>query len=418
MDERELEEHNARRFVWANGLQNVGDQIISPKSVLPWLFTAAGVPAALSALLVPIRESGSMLPQAAITPWVKAQRSRVHAWILGALGQAAGAAGIAAAAAALRGTALGVVVLVCLAVLALSRSVCSISSKDVQGRTVSKGRRGRVTGRATELGGLVALIGGLALGLAGSDLPVWAIAVLSGVAALAWVVAARVFAGVADPSTSIDDAPADETSAGKGGVDWHFFSSCARLFAADRQFRTFVIVRTLMLVTALSTTFLVLLAGEAGTDLTGLGAFVTASGLAALIGGRVSGWLSDISSRTVMSYGSAIAAGILLAVVAVDHWAPDGLLAWVAPVAFFAVTLVHTGIRVARKTYVVDMAEGDRRTEYVAGANTLMGVALLAVGAVSAGVAALGADAALVFLAVLGLAGTVGAHRLREVSAH
>ena len=241
---------------------------------------------------------------------------------------------------------------------------------------------------------------------------------LSGVAALAWVVAARVFAGVADPSTSIDDAPADETSAGKGGVDWHFFSSCARLFAADRQFRTFVIVRTLMLVTALSTTFLVLLAGEAGTDLTGLGAFVTASGLAALIGGRVSGWLSDISSRTVMSYGSAIAAVILLAVVAVDHWAPDGLLAWVAPVAFFAVTLVHTGIRVARKTYVVDMAEGDRRTEYVAGANTLMGVALLAVGAVSAGVAALGADAALVFLAVLGLAGTVGAHRLREVSAH
>ncbi len=52
-----------------------------------------------------------------------------------------------------------------------------------------------------------------------------------------------------------------------------------------------------------------------------------------------------------------VAAVILLAVVAVDHWAPDGLLAWVAPVAFFAVTLVHTGIRVARKTYVVDMAD-------------------------------------------------------------
>ncbi len=29
------EEANAKRFIWSNGLQNIGDQIVAPKTVLP-----------------------------------------------------------------------------------------------------------------------------------------------------------------------------------------------------------------------------------------------------------------------------------------------------------------------------------------------------------------------------------------------
>jgi hypothetical protein len=47
--------------VRAQALQSTGDQVVNPKTVLPWLFSALGVPAALVGLLVPIRESGSML---------------------------------------------------------------------------------------------------------------------------------------------------------------------------------------------------------------------------------------------------------------------------------------------------------------------------------------------------------------------
>ncbi|MDN6247130.1 MAG: MFS transporter, partial [Corynebacterium casei] len=61
------ESRNASRFVIANGMQNLGDELVAAKTVLPWLFQSAGVPAALTGLLVPIRESGSMLPQAALT---------------------------------------------------------------------------------------------------------------------------------------------------------------------------------------------------------------------------------------------------------------------------------------------------------------------------------------------------------------
>ena len=98
MAESTSERHTARRFIWANGLQNIGDQIVAPKTVLPWLFNAAGVPALFTSLLVPIREAGSMLPQAALSPWVTSQRSRKRVWLIGSWGQAIAAALIALAA--------------------------------------------------------------------------------------------------------------------------------------------------------------------------------------------------------------------------------------------------------------------------------------------------------------------------------
>ena len=80
-------------------------------------------------------------------------------------------------------------------------------------------------------------------------------------------------------------------------------------------------------------------------------------------------------------------------------------------------SVVHAGVRVARSTYVVDMAEGDKRTEYVGAANTIMGVVLLIVGALSGVIASFGPAAALIFLALMGLVGVAMSSRLKEVSA-
>ena len=49
---------------------------------------------------------------------------------------------------------------------------------------------------------------------------------------------------------------------------------------------------------------------------TGLGGFVLASGLAALVGGRVTGGLADRSSRSVMAGGAAVASVCLVLLVA------------------------------------------------------------------------------------------------------
>ena len=47
-----VERANGRLIATANGLQNVGDQTASAKTVLPWLLTAAGVPAFFFGLFV------------------------------------------------------------------------------------------------------------------------------------------------------------------------------------------------------------------------------------------------------------------------------------------------------------------------------------------------------------------------------
>lgn len=405
--DRENEEHAARRFIWANGLQGMGDQIVAAKTVLPWLLQAAGTPGFFIALLVPIRESGSMLPQAAFTPWVTTQRSRKRIWVIGSLGQALAAALIGAAVLLLDGPALGLAVTLLLAVLAVFRSLCSIASKDVQGRTISKGRRGVITGRAAAVGGAIALAVGLLLEFPGTDAPTWLLAALIFASAAAWALAAVVFHTIREPVSG--EQPQ--------GLQKGWWADTRGLFTGDRKFRQFVVVRSLLLVTALSTAFIVTLSQEIGYGLTGLGAFLIASGLAAVLGGRISGIWSDTSSRNVMSSGALAGSVVIVALVASAHWAPGAVNAWVFPIGFFLVNLAHTAIRVARKTYIVDMAEGDERTRYVGAANTLMGAILLLVGAVSGVIALLGPSAALLFLAAVGLIGVLAARRLPDVSA-
>ncbi|MDY5785840.1 MFS transporter [Corynebacterium sp.] len=397
---------NARRFIWSNGMQGIGDQIVAAKSVLPWLFTAAGVPAVFTAFLVPIRESGSMLPQAALSPRISAHPNRKRIWLLGSIGQGIAAAGIALAAAWLTGVALGVAVVFLLALLSVFRAVCSITGKDVQGRTIRKGQRGLITGRATALSGFFTLAIGLGLSFLPAQLPHWAIVALLAGGAATWFVATAVFARIQEP-------PGGHTVE---TFDAGWLRATIDLVRDDKELRQFLIVRSLMLVTSLSTPFIVVLAQQEGQDLTGLGAFVIASGGAALIGGRISGVWSDRSSKNAMGVGAGVAAAVLVVLVACAQWASPSVNAWVMPAGYFLVNLAHTTVRVARKTYLVDMADGARRTMITGASNTVMGVVLLVMGAVSSLIAIIGPEAVLLFLAVVGVVGVVGAGRLKDVS--
>lgn len=398
---------NGMKFIAANGLQNAGDQVINPKTVLPWLLTAQGAPGLAIALLVPIRESLSMLPQAALTPWVKRRAHRKSVWVLGSITQGVMALIMALSAAVFDGMAAAIAILAALAIFALGRSLCSIGSKDVQGRTIPKGQRGQITGLATVLSGVVAITLGLGIRwFGGDDLPTSVLTWMIAISALTWFAGAVIFHRVTEP--------AGETSEDSAG-SW--VKESWELLSDDAPFRNFVIVRSLLLVSALSPAFFVSLSAERGDgELSGLGPFLIASGAAAILGGQVSGKLSDKSSKSTMTWGAGLASVILLAVMAQVTFAEDWS-GWALPVAYFLITLTHTGVRVARKTYVVDMAEGDQRTTYVAVANSAMGVILLATGAISGGLAMLGTMWALGFFAVLGLIGVAMARALPDVSA-
>lgn len=411
---------NGLRLVGANTLQSSGDQIVNASTVLPWLFAALGVPPALTGLLKPIRESLSMLPQAFLTPLVLRARRRKRVFALGALVQAGSVAAMAATAALGTGLAAGVLILAALAVFSLGRCLCSISSKDVQGRVVPPGERGQITGLATTASGLAAITLGLGLrGLGGGSLDAGALAGLLTVGAALWVALAGVSLTLREPAG--DPEEGGKEAVDDGGDDGPLARRSWALLREDRGFRHFVTVRSLLLVSSLSPPFIVMLALDAGTDaLAGLGGFVIASGVASLVGGRLFGRFADRSSRLLMAVTAAIASAVIVAVVVLAALPAfrggSGAGGVLLVSAYFLLTLAHTGVRVGRKTYLMDMASGDTRTVYTAVSNTAMGVILLVVGAISAALAAASATWALLLLAALGAAGVVAGLRLPEVS--
>jgi hypothetical protein len=398
---------NGLRQITAHALQSAGDQVVNAKTVLPWLFSSLGVPAVLVGLLVPIRESGAMLPQAVMVAWVRRRRVRTWLWVAGSVGQALAAAAMAVTAATATGPAAGVAIILALAVFSLARALNSLASKDVLGRTIPKGQRGQITGLATVVSGIIAITVGVGIRLVDGDDTGPLVALLAA-AALAWIAALAVYAGIREPTEGAFPTADD-------GPGWARRS--VTLLRADAAFRRFVLVRTLLLVSALSPPFVVALAAQHGGGLGGLGAFVIASGVASLVGGRLFGRWADRSSRQLMIWGAATASAVIIAFLAL--LAVPGAHGWTLlyPAVHLLLALTHTGVRMARKTYVVDMAQGDRRTEYVAVANTAMGALLLGAGAVSSVLAFSGAEVALAFLALLGAAGVVTARPLPEVSA-
>jgi uncharacterized membrane protein YhaH (DUF805 family) len=84
------------------------------------------------------------------------------------------------------------------------------------------------------------------------------------------------------------------------------------------------------------------------------------------------------------------------------------------PLAYFVLSIGHDGIRIGRKTYLVDLAGGNRRTDYVAVSNTAIGVILLAAGFAGAALSSIGVAGLILLFALCGLAGLAYGRRLPE----
>ncbi len=192
-----------------------------------------------------------------------------------------------------------------------------------------------------------------------------------------------------------------------------------RVLLEDAELRRFVIVRTLMMSTALSTPVYIALAQrETGLSLSGLGWLMVASGLANAVSASVWGNFSDRSSRLTMVYASALGGAVAFIVLMILAFA-DGLAPsiYLYAIALFVLSVAHTGVRIGRKTHIVDLAGGDNKSAYVALSNTVIGVMMFAVGAMIGLLMNLGAETALAALAAMALTGSALALRMREVQA-
>ncbi|MDX1804093.1 MAG: MFS transporter [Alcanivorax sp.] len=399
---------NFFRIIVANMLTKVGDLLINPKTVLAWLLTAIGAPAALVAMLVPIREAGSLVPQLLIGAWVRRFAMRKGVWVLGALLQGVAVLAMAAAVWWLPGAVAGPVIVGLLILFSLSRGLCSVAMKDVQGKTIPRSRRGRLAGLAATLSGVVTMALTVLI-FAGDRDPAtgFYVALLVG-AGLIWLAAGAVFGGV------------DEYPGATAGGNNALVEAVANLslLRTDPPFRRFVVTRALLMASSLAAPFLVLLARQASSLPLMLGSFVLASSLASAISATVWGFMADASSRRVMMRGGALSALVCLFAGGLALGLPAApQMSWCYPVAFFMLAIAHAGVRIGRKTYLVDMAGGNKRTDYTAVSNTVIGVLLLVVGAFTALASLLGNGWVLLLLGMMGLVGVASAGRLNDPQA-
>ena len=399
---------NFMRMLLANAASQVADSVASAKTTLPWLLMHLGAPAWMTSLLVPIRESGSMLPQLFLGAAVRGLTVRKWIWVGCALAQAACLAALGWAALQLRGDGAGWAVLGLLVVFSLARAGCSVAYKDVQGKTIPKTRRGRLSGWIAAIAGALAMLVGLGLGMLPDGASSHQMAALLGLGALAWALAAWLFAGIREFGGA--------TEGGVSGSDT--IVGQLALLRDDAPFRRFVLARALAMGSSLAAPFYVSLARDAlGQAIMLLGIFIAIEGLAGLVGSPVWGRMADRSSRQVFATASAMAAVLSMLVAAWSWWNPQGpASAWFYPIAFFALGIAHAGVRLGRKTYLVDLAEGDRRTAYVAVSNSVIGVLLLATGALGALAATWSVAGTVMLLGLAGLAGAWMSLRWQEVS--
>jgi len=390
-------------------LTKLGDAIANPKTVLAWLMSALAAPAAMTAFLVPIRESGSLIPQLVIAAWVRQQEVRKWTFVLGSVLQGIAVAGMGLIAVTLEGATAGIALLCALVVFSLSRGLCSVASKDVLGKTVPKTRRGRVSGWSATLAGLITIGVGVSL-MAGGDgeieLSRWLVLLV--IAAVLWVLAAATYAMVREYAGATE---------GGGNAITEAFSRLV-LLRDDAAFRHFVIARSLLLCSALSAPFFILLAHQntSGAVLA-LGLFVIADGIAGLVSAPFWGRFADVSSRRVMILAGAGAAAVgVLLVLVVNGFPALAGEAWLYPLFFFLLSIAHAGVRMGRKTYIVDLAGGNKRTDYVAVSNTVIGFVLLIAGSVGALSSVISLSGVIVVLAAMGFAGAWMSARLPEVT--
>ena len=384
----------------------LAEQLASPGLVLPWLLGAVGAPAALVGLLVPVRRAGSLLPQLAVAARIRTRPLRKWFWVGAGLVQAVALAAMIPAILLLPATAAGLAVVAALGVFSVASGVGSVAFKDVMAKTIPRGRRGRLLGVRATVGGLLALAaaGGLRMWVAEDDSLLPYVALLAG-AALLWILGAGFFAAIREVEGATEGGrnALEEARAGL-----HFLRK-------HPPFTRFVLARGLLLAAQLAVPFYALRAQElTGVEAGNLAIFVMASSLAAVLSSPLWGKFSDASARRVMVAGGLwTAVTIALALSGVLLPESDWSLLLYSLV-FLSSGFAVAGVRLGRKTWLLDGAPDRERPLMVAVANTVVGVVYAAAAGLGLLADQVGVAAVLGVLGGMAVLGTLISWRLPE----
>jgi MFS family permease len=407
--QKKANRRNIFKLVISQSLINLGDVLINPKVTLPWLLQSLGAPLYLLGWLVPIRESGSLLPQLIIAHFIYKVKVRKWVWVLGSLIQSLCVVVIGCAALLLDGVSAGWAIIVALIVFSVARGLNSVASKDVLGKTVVKNKRGRVAGWSSSASGLITI--GIAVctlfffdSIQGNvSFYIWGIVA----ATMIWLFAALIYSLVQEPLSEVGDKDVNFIDVFKE----------LSLLRTDSVFREFVIARSLFLCAALSAPYYVLIAQQRSENgVLILGLFILSSGLASLLSSPFWGLFSDHSSRKVMMFSSLLSSFTGVALFSTVKLFPQtSFTTLLIVILYFVLSVAHQGVRIGRKTYLVNLGEGNKRTSYVSVSNTIIGFILLAMSSISLLTYSISLASLVLVFSIITLAGVYMVIRLPEV---
>jgi len=344
----------------------LAEQLSSPSVVIPWVFSLLNVSIGVTGLLVPIKNVGSLLPQLFVSAKIRAYAVRKYFWAVA--GAIQGLMLFIMAWSVYKGgsDSTGLLIVAALFVYSIASGVGSIAFKDVLGKTIPKGQRGRLLATRATGGGILTVLAGIYFYffLRGSD-DRESYALLFGVAAILWFIAALLFASITE-----------RKGAQEGGrTPINEFKKGSYLLKEDKNFRNFLIVRALLIAIPVSQPFFIMHASDLfGVELKGLGLFVLVVGISNAVSSPFWGKSADKSKRMQMTIAALIGIMTLFYACLFEDLPDTVQTIYAYSPIFFLSIMAHAGARLSRKTYLVDYAPKKERPLYVSVANTLIGV--------------------------------------------
>ena len=387
----------------------LAEQVASAKLALPWLLSAMGAPAIFIGLLLPLRQTGTLLPQLAVAGYIRRYPIRKWFWVGSALIQVAMLMAIMAAAIALPLISASVCIVLSLLIFSMARGVGSVAFQDVTGKTIPKGKRGKMLAARSMIGGLLTI--GVGLGLKAYFSPsanLQPALVLIGCGAVLWVIAALAFAAVKEEPGAVAGG---RNALREAIAGW-------RLMRQESWFFRYLMVRAALLSIELSGPFYILYVRHLFPEHTGmLGVIVIAAGLAAVISSPFWGRFADLSSRKVLMLGGAMGAITGISALLVGLLPSMSGSNYIIALVFVLLGISEAGVLLGRKTYLIDRVDPQQRSTFVAFANSAIGLIALLFGALGIIAQAVGIKWLIGILVLLGASGSLLSYFLPEITA-
>lgn len=343
-------------------LNKLADLLISAKTTLTALLVSVGAPVWMIGWLVPIRESGALLPQVLISIYLRKHAQRHIVWRIGMITQVFSVVGMLLSVILFSGFIAGILVLASLVLLSLGRSACSLTVKDMEADVAKKGERGNLIGVASTVSGVVTLVIAIPLVIYDGALTSNILLVVLCASMLAFILT-LICVWPIKTRVEVENSPQNTFS-----------------INFDTTIYKFIFVRGLFVHSALVAPYFMIERNGDVKEL--LPIYIGAEATAALLSSIIWGKIADKSAKLTLRLSGLLALGACV-----------GLLFWQTPsivtsaLLFFVLSVAHAGVRTGRKTYSLDVKEGHDRTELVGFSNTAIGIILLAFGALYAALA-------------------------------